>query len=405
MGRQFLPRPGFPERIETVEDLEEFIAQKLDQLRIESPGEAQKLGFAILNHSRLAPSVLTYLRRKYLPSFSNLVWHDVRPYFINSLNTDVDDDHRSIPSYRLRRSRIPIGIFKELCAQLDVSRNTLGDRRELENEAAIQLYLHPIPTTILNLFRGRLVNQPGHLLKEQLAGTGRCEFTITFNGRSLLLFIELKQSLSVHTSQLSNIIAQVIAEADGADTFNHQNEFDGIPIHVILTDGVEYQFYRIDFSRWSIVRGVGSVEMGISWPSDYGICLPPSERSPDYLAQLKTVIEIVFDTFLQSYLIGLRTLGNCSIRRTRFQDSLIGSGYRRRISSNFSDTAHQKGQLALDTFREAHHQRVVDVKEAERLAETGVLLLQESVLSIPKPKLNWSLLENWETREAALLIV
>ena len=99
----------------------------------------------------------------------------------------------------------------------------------------------------------------------------------------MLLFIELKQSLNLHASQLSDIVAQIIAEADGADTFNHLKEYDGIPIHIILTDGVEYQFYCIDFSRWVIVRGVGSAEMGILWPRKYGICLPSSERSPDYL--------------------------------------------------------------------------------------------------------------------------
>ena len=85
------------------------------------------------------------LRRKFLPNFSTITWKDVYPYFAAGLNTTLYNDHRSIPPYLLRRSRIPIDLFKEICGQLDVSRKTLGDRLELDNEAAVQLYFHPVP--------------------------------------------------------------------------------------------------------------------------------------------------------------------------------------------------------------------------------------------------------------------
>lgn len=81
---------------------------------------------------------------KYLPSFSMIKWDDISPYFIRSLDMTLYDDHRSIRPYILKRSRIPLDVFKTLCEQLDRSPITLGERRDLENEAAVQLYIHPV---------------------------------------------------------------------------------------------------------------------------------------------------------------------------------------------------------------------------------------------------------------------
>jgi len=71
----------------------------------------------------------------------------------------------------------------------------LGDRWSLENEAAVQLYMNPIPETIIGLFCCGLINILEHMFHGCIAGSGRCEFTIAFRGRLTLLFIELKQSL------------------------------------------------------------------------------------------------------------------------------------------------------------------------------------------------------------------
>jgi hypothetical protein len=81
---------------------------------------------------------------KYLPSFSTIKWEDISPYFIRSLDMTLYNDHRSIRPYVLKRSRVPLNVFRALCEQLDQSRITLGERRDLENEAAVQLYIHPV---------------------------------------------------------------------------------------------------------------------------------------------------------------------------------------------------------------------------------------------------------------------
>jgi hypothetical protein len=126
-----------------------------------------------------------------------MTWKDdIFPVFSACLDTTYHIDHRAIPNYPLNRSRPPLPIFKEILSELDVARRNLGERCNLENEAAVQLYIHPIPTAILNLFRGRLTNMPEHLLTGQIVNSGRSEFTIGFKGRLMLLFIELKQELS-----------------------------------------------------------------------------------------------------------------------------------------------------------------------------------------------------------------
>jgi len=133
--------------------------------------------------------------------------------------------------------------FKYLCSQLDASRKTLGRMATLENEAAKQSYMHPILATLLTLFSGRLTNLHEHTLKGRITMSGRCEFSIMLQGTIMLLFIEFKDSLSGSQELHSNLIAQVLAEADGADLFNQIRECDGVAIHAILTDGNNFEFF------------------------------------------------------------------------------------------------------------------------------------------------------------------
>src|SRR5438046_1424767 len=187
-GRKQILIPGFPKQIDSETELEAFILKKLNEMHTQSPKSAEQLAFRIIHHTRLTPKILQYLRRKYLPNFSSLTWReDIFPAFSASLNTTIYSDHRSIQPYMLKRSRIPISTFREILKELDISRRNLGERSNLENEVAVQLYIHPIPNAILSLFRGRLTNMPEHLLKGQIANNGRCEFTIGFNGRLMLL--------------------------------------------------------------------------------------------------------------------------------------------------------------------------------------------------------------------------
>jgi hypothetical protein len=116
------------------------------------------------------------------------------------------------------------------------------------------------------------------------------------------------------------MFAQVIAEADGADLFNQIKESDGIAIHAILTDGQVFEFFVINFYDWKMLRGVGIPIEAIPWQNSYQICLPPSERSPDYLPTLKQIIEVIFDTFIMAYINGISAQKSYSERR-----AIVGS--------------------------------------------------------------------------------
>lgn len=405
-GRQQILVPGFPKQIDSEAELEAFILKKLNEMHTQSPKSAEQLAFRIIHHTRLTPKILQFLRRKYLPNFSSLTWReDIFPAFSASLNTTIYSDHRSIQPYMLKRSRIPISTFREILKELDVSRRNLGERSNLENEAAVQLYIHPIPNAVLSLFRGRLTNMPEHLLKGQIANSGRCEFTIGFNGRLMLLFIELKQELTNNHAQHSDIIAQVIGEADGADTSNCANEFDGFPIHAVLTDGIHYEFYLVSFHSWSIYRGTGEVDVGIRpWQTNKSrISLPPDEQSPEYRPQLKIIIELLFDTFLQAYLNGIVAQLHYSARRARFQNTEVGSGYSRRHSTGEWDRAYLIAFRAAETLRAAHTMRLESTVEADKLADLGVQQLFESAACIPHPELDWSFLDDWDAIREELM--
>ena len=407
-GRRQILVPGFPVQLQSEVELEEFITNKLTEMQTQSPVSAEKLAFRIIHHTRLTPKVLQHLRKQYLPNFSSMTWkEDIFPAFSTCLDTTDHIDHRAIPNYPLNRSRLPLVIFEEILSELDVARRNLGERRNLENESAVQLYIHPIPSAILKLFRGRLTNMPEHLLTGQIANSGRCEFTIGFKGRLMLLFIELKHELSKNDKHHSDVIAQVIAETDGADTSNSSNEFDGFPIHAILTDGLSFEFYVVSFHHWTVHRGTGGVDMGIKpWQGNKSrISLPPDEQSPDYLPQLKIIIELLFDTFVQAYLYGIVAQLNWSARRARFLNTALGSGYARRNSTGHWEKAHILGCQAHETLRAAHNMRLHSPIKADQLATVGLQMLEESTACIPKPELDWSFLDQWELKRDELMRV
>ena len=407
-GRVVQADTSYPPHIDDTNDLDQLIMGKVRELETtqNTGGSAEKIAFFIIHYCKLTPKVMAHLRRKFLPSFSNITWADVYPFFANSLDTRMYSDHRSIQTYQLYRSRIPTEVFQGMCRELDRSRRNLGERRSLENEAAVQLYMNPIPETIISLFCGRLTNMPEHMFHGRIAGSGRCEFTITFHGRLTLLFIELKQSLTHNARVHSNIVAQVMAEADGANLFNEEYRFDGIPIRAILTDSVEFEFYFFDFKTWSVQRGIGSAEAGIPWHTYPRVSLPPSERAPDYLAQLKVITEIIFDEFIDSYIVGLEAqLEHSSAELSSQTIPNIGQGVIRRESTGYWERTYAQAKIAGRILREAHHMRVMDPYHADEMARRGIECLQQSALLIPHEELDWSLLDNWEDREQAVMRV
>src|SRR5208282_1420622 len=201
----------------------------------------------------------------------------------------------------------------------------------------------------------------------------------------------------------SNVIAQIIAEADAADLFNQIKECDGIAIHAILTDGQTFEFFVINFCEWKIMRGVGSPIEAVPWENGYQICLPPSERSPNYLSTLKQIIEVILDTFIMAYINGIAAQKSYSSRRARVEDSELGGAYVPRHPTTYWDEAYIRATNSLDMLRLAHGHRMIDKPQAEQMALYGLDLLTKSVMSIPVPEMDWSLLDSWDWREDALM--
>ena len=117
---------------------------QLRELSNSFPQTLFHITFAIIHHCRLTPAVL---RAKYLPSFSVITWEHVFLYFAHTLSQGlfIPVGWQTILRYHLSRSRLLFKTYKELYKELQGSRRSLGDREQLENEAAIQLYCHPIP--------------------------------------------------------------------------------------------------------------------------------------------------------------------------------------------------------------------------------------------------------------------
>src|SRR5204863_928800 len=107
--------------------------------------------------------------------------------------------------------------------------------------------------------------------------------------------------------------------------------------------------------------------------------------APDWLPTLKVIIEVIFDTFLPSYISGIEAHQMFSRRRARVQQTEFGIGYRRRRSVDTWDRVHHLARMALETFRDAHHARMVDTADAETTATRALVMLQQSTDLIPDP--------------------
>lgn len=219
----------------------------------------------------------------------------------------------------------------------------------------------------------------------------------------MILFIEFKDSLKGSPSKHLDVIAQILVEADAADLFNQIYESDGIAIHAILTDGEAFEFFVINFYDWKVMRGVGSPTEAVPWVDGHQIRLPSSERAPIYRPILKSLIEVIFDAFLMAYINGLAARKSYSARRARVEDTEVGGMYVPRKSANYWDEAYTRAENALTQLRLAHGHRVINKVEADNMSFYGLHLLTESVMSIPLPDMDWSLLDGWDEAEDALM--
>ena len=84
-------------------------------------------------------------------------------------------------------------------------------------------------------------------MRGRLAKSGTCECSISFQGCIMLVFVEFKNMIDSDSRLRSDLVAQVIAEADAADLFNQNAGYIGVGINAILTDGRVWEFYNLDF--------------------------------------------------------------------------------------------------------------------------------------------------------------
>ena len=190
------------------------------------------------------------------------------------------------------------------------------------------------------------------MLKGQIGNSGRCEFTVSFHERLILCVVEFKHTLPTGAATHSDVIAQVIAEMDGADMFTKLRNMTACLFMLFLPTEPNFEFYFNNFKHWTVHRGIGQLDEGIAFDNQHRISLPSSERAPDYLAKFKTVVEIIFDTFLQAYIVGILSQKAHSLRRERKLDQPnLGTGFRRRLSTRFWDIASAKAYEAIATFR------------------------------------------------------
>lgn len=226
-------------------------------------------------------------------------------------------------------------------------------------------------------FNGRLRNLPEHIPLGNTTNRGRCEYTISFCGDLMLLFIEYKKCLEGSNEHLSNIVAQVIAEIDTADAWNSTMGRDGVTIRAILTDGKDFMFFKVDFRTYVIQRGIPTDQAGIRSFDHTRITIPHDEEDPAFLLKLKVLCEVVSDTFIGAYLSAVNAKQLRSHRHAGTQATDFGVRYLGCNLTNFWDTAYAKGQSALKLLREATTARTLSTWEAEILADTGISLLPE----------------------------
>jgi hypothetical protein len=133
------------------------------------------------------------------------------------------------------------------------------------------------------------------------------------------------------------------------------------------------------------------------------VCLPSSERAPNFRSTLKYVVEVIFDTIIMVYINGVAAQKIYLERRVRMEDSEMGEMYVPHRSISFWDEAYTRATIALAQLRLAHGHRLIDKVGADAMAFYGLNLLTESVMSISLPDTDWSLPDGWEDAADVLL--
>lgn len=139
------------------------------------------------------------------------------------------------------------------------------------------------------------------MMSRSIGNRGKCEYTDTFFDGITLLLIELKYDLiGLNDRNYSNIVAQVMADADGilfpfhyplilgCSVYNASKDMDRAPVQVILTDSLFWDFFYFDFSTMEIYRGETNRTFGYRGEEQTQFLLiPPSETAEEFLWYLK----------------------------------------------------------------------------------------------------------------------
>lgn len=178
------------------------------------------------------------------------------------------------------------------------------------------------------------------------------------------------------------IVARVLAECDGqTHVFGlhfllltvftacyTENERKGyfIPMHCIVTDGLAYNFYKLDKrSNPPFVRGCFS---GDPLHLQEGLYIPDYSHRPTalpFMLQLRTACEVVFDVMLRGYIEGLRANSLDSVKW-------------KRPNPNEWDQSLQSANLALEQFRKADvHRQNGDFDSADATADEALAELHK----------------------------
>ena len=122
--------------------------------------------------------------------------------------------------------------YEKIVESLDLSIWRVGNRRSLVNEASVSAYIGPVSFSpvpvadvevfdkLSDVFCGRMVNKPEFNIEGQASRKGLCEYSYIFFDACIVLLVELKLNLeSLTDNNFSNIVAQVMAEAEGRASF------------------------------------------------------------------------------------------------------------------------------------------------------------------------------------------
>jgi hypothetical protein len=192
-------------------------------------------------------STLVQISTNKLPtSSSNVKYKDIAPY----VWLDPDVNGNDIKRLQTFRSRIPLGIFEKIFADVNKASLQYGRMVHHDNEEARSRFIASFFTEIVCLFGNAVVNKPEAYLDAEFTKRGRIEHHFYALNSISIVFIEIKKTYTVGKAKLDTI-AQVLAECAACDYRNSKNQ-NWVPILAILCDGEKFNFLVYDSGEKSI---------------------------------------------------------------------------------------------------------------------------------------------------------